>query len=220
MTASDSESASASSACAAGSPVHSPGLGESDGAGSAPRGPAGHPSPAPAGERSSEEPRTASKSEESSSVRSQKSRLPTQSSSLARAPGDAAPNGPAPATVASSPRLPASAQVSDGGASGDGCSPSMASPCRVMGPGASQEFSWEEVRRHRYRESCWLVARGVVYDVTAFLDLHPVGADAILRRAGRDNTEDLDFHSRGAQAMWDKYRIGVIEGESSGCVVS
>lgn len=90
----------------------------------------------------------------------------------------------------------------------------------MMGPGAAEQFSWEEVRKHRYSDSCWLVARGVVYDVTGFLDEHPVGADAILRRAGRDNTEDLDFHSRGAQAMWNKYRIGVIEGQAGGCVVA
>jgi len=86
--------------------------------------------------------------------------------------------------------------------SGRVCDPSAALgaavQCRRPGPGASEEFTWDEVKKHRYRDSCWLVANGIVYDVTPFLDLHPVGADAILRRAGRDNTEDLDFHSRGA----------------------
>ena len=59
-------------------------------------------------------------------------------------------------------------------------------------------------------QSCWLVSRGKVYDVTPFLKKHPAGVGAILRHAGTDSTEDFDFHSKGARAQWKEYKIGKV----------
>jgi len=70
----------------------------------------------------------------------------------------------------------------------------------------------EEVSKHNTSDSCWLVVRGRVYDVTAFSSKHPGGPKAILRHAGTDSTEDFDFHSREAQKMWGQYHIGYLEG--------
>ena len=81
------------------------------------------------------------------------------------------------------------------------------------------QFTMEEVARHNTRESCWLVVRGVVYDVTPALGSHPPGAGAILQGAGKDATEDFDFHSSKAQKAWKKYRIGRLRGERR-CVIS
>jgi cytochrome b involved in lipid metabolism len=67
-----------------------------------------------------------------------------------------------------------------------------------------------QVRRHRVGEDCWLVAHGVVYDVSLFIKRHPGGERALLRRAGRDCSEDLDFHTAAARQLWRSYRIGVL----------
>ena len=47
-----------------------------------------------------------------------------------------------------------------------------------------------------------------MYDVTTFLHKHPAGARSILRHAGQDASEDFSFHSKRAQKMWARYRIG------------
>ena len=49
-------------------------------------------------------------------------------------------------------------------------------------------LSWEEVSKHNSIDSCWVVIRGILYDVTAFLDDHPGGARSILRYGGKDGT--------------------------------
>jgi cytochrome b involved in lipid metabolism len=53
-------------------------------------------------------------------------------------------------------------------------------------------LSWEEVSKHDSRDSCWVVIRGFVYDVTTFLDSHPGGANPILRYGGKDGTEEYE----------------------------
>ena len=44
-----------------------------------------------------------------------------------------------------------------------------------------------DVAGHNSRDSCWIVLKGKVYDVTAYVEEHP-GGDAILRNAGGDST--------------------------------
>lgn len=73
-------------------------------------------------------------------------------------------------------------------------------------------FTLCEIRRHRTLASCWLVAKGQVYDVTTYLQRHPAGAIAIARKAGgKDCSEDLSFHSAGAQRLWKDFRIGTVK---------
>ena len=56
-----------------------------------------------------------------------------------------------------------------------------------------------------------LVARGVVYDATDFVSMHPSGEAPILRGMMRDNTEDYEMHSaRARKHVWEKYRVGVL----------
>jgi cytochrome b involved in lipid metabolism len=38
-----------------------------------------------------------------------------------------------------------------------------------------RQFTWEEIKGHNTHESCWLVVRNKVYDVTKFLHMHPAG---------------------------------------------
>jgi len=82
-------------------------------------------------------------------------------------------------------------------------------------------FSKEEVATHRGQESCWLIAHGLVYDVTSFMARHPGGVKAILMHGGEDSTEDFEFHSRQAQKDWQPYIIGVLEPDKDqACLVS
>lgn len=46
-------------------------------------------------------------------------------------------------------------------------------------------LTWDEVRKHDSRHSCWVVIAGQVYDVTEFLNQHPGGPASILRQAGK-----------------------------------
>jgi hypothetical protein len=82
-------------------------------------------------------------------------------------------------------------------------------------------YSWKEISTHCTAESCWLVVRGKVYDVTSFLEKHPGSPQAILKHAGTDATVDFDFHSSSAQKLWQKHLIGYVEGENSrsSCVI-
>lgn len=71
-------------------------------------------------------------------------------------------------------------------------------------------FSMKEVAEHSHYESCWLVFRDKVYDVTEFMHQHPGGVDIIMENAGRDITVTFDDkgHSAMAYKMLSKYYIG------------
>lgn len=82
-------------------------------------------------------------------------------------------------------------------------------------------FSWDEIKKHTTVESCWLVVRNEVFDVTPFLEHHPAGVKAIVKNSGMDATESFDFHSTAAQKLWKTYKIGRVEGtKDSICVIS
>jgi cytochrome b involved in lipid metabolism len=75
----------------------------------------------------------------------------------------------------------------------------------------TREITMEEVRKHKSRESCWMVIQGRVYDVTSFIDEHP-GQDIILDGAGRDATDlfrDIG-HSNDAEDMLTEMQIGIL----------
>lgn len=76
-------------------------------------------------------------------------------------------------------------------------------------------FKWDEIRTHASAESCWLVVRGTVYDVTPMLSTHPAGIQSILRNGGTEASSHFDFHSKAATKLWSKYEIGVLEGHTT-----
>ncbi|RPB14420.1 fumarate reductase-like protein [Morchella conica CCBAS932] len=70
-------------------------------------------------------------------------------------------------------------------------------PGTVSKPAAKKEFSipekeftMEEVAAHNTKDSVWVVVKGVVMDVTNFLEDHPGGVQAVMNFAGRDATEE------------------------------
>ncbi|CAK7234398.1 hypothetical protein SBRCBS47491_008934 [Sporothrix bragantina] len=53
-------------------------------------------------------------------------------------------------------------------------------------------LSAKEISQHSDRQSCWVIVRGNVFDVTEFLPEHPGGEKIILKYAGRDATAAFD----------------------------
>ncbi|KAL1879231.1 Osmotic growth protein [Diaporthe australafricana] len=56
-----------------------------------------------------------------------------------------------------------------------------------------KEFSMEEVAKHNKKDDLWVVVKGVVMDLTNWLDEHPGGPQAIMNFMGRDATEEFEM---------------------------
>ncbi|KAI0383448.1 Flavocytochrome c [Hypomontagnella monticulosa] len=56
-----------------------------------------------------------------------------------------------------------------------------------------KEFTMEEIAKHNKKEDLWVVVKGVVMDVTNWLDDHPGGPQAIMNFMGRDATEEFEM---------------------------
>jgi len=56
-----------------------------------------------------------------------------------------------------------------------------------------KEFTMEEVAKHNKKDDLWVVVKGVVLDLTNWLDEHPGGPNAILNFMGRDATEEFEM---------------------------
>lgn len=54
-----------------------------------------------------------------------------------------------------------------------------------------KEYSMEEVKKHNKKDDLWIVVKGVVLDVTNWLDEHPGGPQALFSHMGRDATEGM-----------------------------
>lgn len=56
-----------------------------------------------------------------------------------------------------------------------------------------KEFPMEEVKKHNKKDDLWIVVKGVVLDVTNWLDEHPGGPQALFSHMGRDATEEFEM---------------------------
>jgi flavocytochrome c len=54
-----------------------------------------------------------------------------------------------------------------------------------------KEIDFEEIKKHNTKEDIWVVVKGVVLELTNWLEDHPGGANALLNFAGRDATEGM-----------------------------
>ncbi|USH00162.1 cytochrome b5 domain-containing protein [Thermococcus argininiproducens] len=71
----------------------------------------------------------------------------------------------------------------------------------------------EEVAKHNTETDCWVVVKNKVYNVTALIDQHPGGREAILKYCGT-NATDVFFreHSQNDYELLQAYYIGTIGG--------
>ncbi|KAL7620635.1 Osmotic growth protein [Parahypoxylon ruwenzoriense] len=56
-----------------------------------------------------------------------------------------------------------------------------------------KEFSMEEIAKHNKKDDLWVVVKGVVLDLSNWLDEHPGGPQAIMNFMGRDATEEFEM---------------------------
>ena len=77
-----------------------------------------------------------------------------------------------------------------------------------------RKFTREDVAEHCTANDMWVIAHGMVYDVTKAFNDHPGGQQVLLRKAGTDVSRDYDHHRD--HARWKRYRIGTLENEGDG----
>ncbi|KAF9314927.1 fatty acid alpha-hydroxylase [Podila horticola] len=85
-----------------------------------------------------------------------------------------------------------------------------------MSPAPTQTFTAAQVESHNTEDSCWVVHKNKVYDVTSFVQDHPGGEDYILDHAGKDVTKLMKdelshLHSEGAYEMLDEFFVGSLD---------
>nr|XP_020477316.1 cytochrome b5 reductase 4 isoform X2 [Monopterus albus] len=54
------------------------------------------------------------------------------------------------------------------------------------------EVTQEELQKHNTRDNCWICIRGLVYNVTPYMDYHPGGEEELMKAAGIDGTDLFD----------------------------
>ncbi|KAJ5404200.1 hypothetical protein N7509_004071 [Penicillium cosmopolitanum] len=54
-----------------------------------------------------------------------------------------------------------------------------------------KEYTMEEIAKHNKKDDLWIAVKGIVLDVTNWLDEHPGGANALFNFMGRDATEEF-----------------------------
>ncbi|KAK9458412.1 FAD binding domain-containing protein [Dipodascopsis uninucleata] len=81
-----------------------------------------------------------------------------------------------------------------------------------------KEFTKEEVAKHHTKDDCWVSVKGVVMNLTPFLEDHPGGVNAIVNFAGRDATEE--FAMLHEDRVIPKYAASTVLGHLKGVTPS
>ncbi|KAI0198386.1 FAD binding domain-containing protein [Astrocystis sublimbata] len=74
---------------------------------------------------------------------------------------------------------------------GEAATPPKPDPKKFSVP--EKEFTMEEIAKHNKKDDLWVVVKGVVMDLTNWLDEHPGGPQAIMNFMGRDATEEFEM---------------------------
>ncbi|KAI9808399.1 MAG: hypothetical protein M1826_004175 [Phylliscum demangeonii] len=121
-----------------------------------------------------------------------------------------------PRTVQDEQQQQSVAPVMQGAADADGPDPAKvrkpADPKAFEVP--AQEYSMAEVARHNTKEDMWIVVKGIVLDVTHWLDEHPGGPQALMNFMGRDATDE--FEMLHDDEVIPKYASGIVIGRVQG----
>ncbi|OBT51799.1 hypothetical protein VE04_07787 [Pseudogymnoascus sp. 24MN13] len=100
-------------------------------------------------------------------------------------------------------RLARPRSVTWDGASGAGAPVASARAAAAPAPAAAaapakfsipeKEYTLEEVAKHNTKDDLWVVVKGVVMDLSDWLDEHPGGPQAIMNFMGKDATEEFEM---------------------------
>jgi len=78
-------------------------------------------------------------------------------------------------------------------------------------------ISTAEVAKHYTKEDLWMIIKGNVYDITDYVKQHPGGVRALVKFAGRDGTENVQYHSsKMLELLNSHYYIGKLPREEGG----
>jgi len=83
---------------------------------------------------------------------------------------------------------------------------------QTLTPQMPQRITMEEVKKHNKPDDMWMVIRGRVYDVTAYVPYHPGGLKELMKGAGKDATRQFNAaHSFvNLDTMMERCFIGVL----------
>lgn len=79
------------------------------------------------------------------------------------------------------------------------------------------QFTLEDVAKHNVAEDCWIVVRGIIYDVSTYIDNHPAQRRTITDYCGKETTIAFETKERGrehsahAWKLLETYRIGLLK---------
>jgi len=85
-------------------------------------------------------------------------------------------------------------------------------------------FTREEVALHNTQHDLWMIIKGNVYDITQYTPSHPGGVRALVKFAGKDGTENVQYHSSAMlEILNSRYYIGKLPreegGPGGGCII-
>ncbi|KAG8527160.1 uncharacterized protein KY384_008590 [Bacidia gigantensis] len=77
-----------------------------------------------------------------------------------------------------------------------------------------KEFSMDEIAKHNKKDDLWIAVKGVVLDVTNWLDEHPGGPQALFSHMGKDASEE--FEMLHDDEVIPKYAANIVIGRVAG----
>ncbi|KXT07639.1 hypothetical protein AC578_10184 [Pseudocercospora eumusae] len=77
-----------------------------------------------------------------------------------------------------------------------------------------QEYSLEEVAKHNKKDDLWIAVKGIVMNVTDWVDEHPGGPQALFSHMGKDASEE--FEMMHDDEVIPKYAAGIVIGKVKG----
>lgn len=78
---------------------------------------------------------------------------------------------------------------------------------------SKKEFTSQDISKHDQQNDCWVSIDGKVYDVTAFMQDHPGGAESIMAYAGKDVTSEYNaIHDDSILKKYGpSYEVGILK---------
>ncbi|KAG8444821.1 hypothetical protein GDO86_009831 [Hymenochirus boettgeri] len=79
------------------------------------------------------------------------------------------------------------------------------------------EVTEEELAKHNKKDDCWICIRGMVYNITPYMEYHPGGEEELMKAAGVDGTDLFDQVHRWVnyESMLKECLIGKMAGKLS-----